>query len=133
VCEAQFAEIVESCSQIVIRVGDDITLAAITDFEIDHFFSATIQKLVRIPAIGLESGAHPWTEHSFAEVVAQDRLSAEDVYEFILAAMGMAQGAFSARHQARKVDAKVGEAEEVAKRVFHPSRVDAMGEGFWIT
>src|SRR3569832_1885433 len=105
----------EGGEQIVVGVGDFVARRAVADFQNQHVFAGFVQQLAGIASACPEAGAHAGRQAHAAFVGTQGGRSGEDVDQFVLPGMRMAQGRDRTGRQAREVAAEVGQADGVAK------------------
>src|SRR4029079_3227512 len=77
--------------QIVIRIATFVSWCPVAHFEVDDFMRGSVDQAVPVPGSGLESRAHSRRELNAAFVVVQGLRPLEDIDEFILPCMSVAQ------------------------------------------
>src|SRR6202011_3812740 len=117
----------ERSANVLVRVDDGISGIAVADLHIDNVASATVDQVVGVAGAGFETGAHPGTQRRLAGIGHEHGLALDNVNEFVLAHMSMAQRRHAAGRQPRQVHPETGQSEHIAE---HPpfSSCDTWGE-----
>jgi len=92
---------------IIVGVDDGVPRVAVANFQIDDVPAAAIQQVVGIARAGPEAGAHAGPQLCFAGIGHENGLALDDVDEFVLSRMRVAQRRHAARRQSSKVHAKI--------------------------
>ena len=141
--KAATVRLARSGGQIEAGVKRHIRRVAVADLEIDGVALAAIDQMVAERLAALEAGDHAGGEFLLTVVGDQHQCAGDDVNELILLGVIMAQGRFRARRQGGHVDAKGGQAEDIAKSPFLALRraggefrriagADAGRDGGWV-
>ena len=100
----------------------------VTDFEDHHVPVAAVEDMVRL-ARGLESRTHSGEERCLAGRGRQNRLTLQNVDQFVLFAVRVHQRRLSARGNPGQIHAEVPQAEEVAECPASPLRAIRPAKG----
>jgi len=121
----------ERPSDVVVGVDDRIPGIAVAYLKVGHIMPGAVDKVVGVTRTGFEPRAHAGAQRRLARIRHQNGLTLDDVDEFILAHMGVAQRRHAARRQARQVHSEIGQTEGIAERPpFAPRH--PRGEGLGI-
>ena len=108
--------------EIIIGITAFVASRSIPRFEIHHVFRRFIDQMMPVAGTGLESGAHAGVERGAAFVGDECGAALQDVNEFVLLGVRVAQRRDGTRSETREVDAKVGEAEDFAEGALFAAR-----------
>lgn len=107
------------CLQIILGVASLITRDTIPDLKIKNICIRSIDELMRV-SLGRKPCTIAGLQDNLRRLRHQGRGTFKDIDEFILFAMAMKQGGFSAWRQAGQINTEIVDAENIAKLTLFP-------------
>ena len=112
----------QDCLEIIIRIAPLISGRPVADLQVDHLFCSFVDEAMAIPRACLEPRAHAGRHLSSTLIGMQRGVTLQDVDELVLLRVSVAQGRDCVGCETSEIDTEVRETEQIAQRMFLPSR-----------